>query len=53
MYREWITQLHTYVPAFRILAKGYLANTLMKPDTLQEILTEVKIHCLLPTQIIP
>ena len=43
MYSELITQLHTYVSAIRILAKGYLPNTLIKPDGLQEILTEVKI----------
>ena len=42
MYRELITQLHIYVSAIRILAKGYLLNTLIKPDKLQEILTEVK-----------
>ena len=32
----------TYVSAIRILAKGYLPNTLIKPKRLQEILTEVK-----------
>ena len=42
LYRELTTQLHTYVPAIRILGKGYLPNTLIKPDKLQEILTEVK-----------
>ena len=42
LYRELITQLHTYISAIRILAKGYLPNTLIKPDKLQEILTEVK-----------
>ena len=42
LYRELMTQLHTYVSAIRILAKGYLPNTLIKPDKLQEILTEVK-----------
>ena len=42
MCRELITQLHTYVSAIRILAKGYLPNTLIKPEKLQEILTEVK-----------
>ena len=42
LYRELITQLHTYVSAIRILAKGYLTNALIKPDKLQEILTEVK-----------
>ena len=42
MYRELITPLRTYVSAIRILAKGYLPNTLIKPDKLQEILMEVK-----------
>ena len=42
LYRELITQLHTYVSAIRILVKGYLPNTLIKQDKLQEILTEVK-----------
>ena len=43
LYRELITQLHTYVSAIRKLAKGYLPNTLIKPKMLHEILmTEVK-----------
>ena len=42
LYRELITQLHTYVSAVRVLVKGYLPNTLIKPAKLQEILTEVK-----------
>ena len=42
LYKELITQLHTYVSAIRILMKGYLPNTLMKPAKLQEILSEVK-----------
>ena len=42
MYRELITQLHTYISAIRILDKGYLPNTLIAPRKLQEILTEVK-----------
>ena len=42
LYRKLITQLHTYVSAIRILAKGYLPNTLIKPNQLQEILTQVK-----------
>ena len=42
LYRELITQLHDYVSAIRVLAKGYLPNTLIKPAKLQEILTEVK-----------
>ena len=42
LHRELFTQLHTYVSAIRILAKGYLPNTLIKPGKLQEILSEVK-----------
>ena len=42
LYRELITQLCTYVSAIRILAKGYLPNTLIKPNELQENLTKVK-----------
>ena len=34
--------MHTYISAIRILAKGYLPNTLITPKKLQEILTEVK-----------
>ena len=42
LYRELITQLCTYVSAIRVLVKGYLPNTLIKPAKLQEILSEVK-----------
>ena len=42
LYRELITQLCTYVSAIRILAKGYLPNTLVKLKMLQEILNEVE-----------
>ena len=42
LYRELISQLHTYISAIRILANGYLPNTLITPKKLQEILTEVK-----------
>ena len=42
MYRELITQLCTCISAIRILAKGYLPNTLITPRKLQEILSEVK-----------
>ena len=42
MYRVLTTKLHTYVSAIKILAKGYLPNTLITPKKLQEILTEVK-----------
>ena len=37
-----ITQLHTYISAIRVLAKGYLPNTLITPKKLQKILLEVK-----------
>ena len=42
MYRELITQLHTYVSVIRILAKGYLPNTLIKLEKFHKIVTEVK-----------
>ena len=42
LYRELITQLHTYVSGSRVLAKGYLPNTLLTPKKLQRILAEVK-----------
>ena len=42
LYRNLITQLCTYISAIRILAKGYLPNTLITPKKLQEILTEFK-----------
>ena len=52
LYRELVTQLHTYVSAIRVLAKGYLPNTLIRLTKLQEILIEVKKkHYKLLTQI--
>ena len=42
LYRELTTQLHTYISAIGILAKGYLPNTLITPKKLQEILSQVK-----------
>ena len=42
LYRELITQLHTYASAIRVLAKGCLPNTLITPRKLQDILAEVK-----------
>ena len=42
LYRELITQLHAYISAIRILAKGCLPNSLITPKQLQEILSEVK-----------
>ena len=34
LYRELITQLCTYISAIRVLAKGYLPNTLITPKKL-------------------
>ena len=42
LYRELIAQLCTYASAIRVLAKGYLPNTLLTPVKLQEILVEVR-----------
>ena len=42
LYRELVTQLQTYVSAIRVLAMGYLPNTLITLTKLQEILIEVK-----------
>ena len=42
LYRELITQLHIYASAIRVLAKGYLPNTLITPVKLKEILNKVK-----------
>ena len=42
LYRELVTQLHAYVSAIRVLAKGYLPNNLLTPRKLQGILAEVK-----------
>ena len=42
VYDEFITQLHIYVKAIRILAKGYLPNSLITPYKLQEIINLVK-----------
>ena len=42
LYRELITQLCTYASTIRVLAKGYLPNTLITPRKSQEILAEDK-----------
>ena len=53
LYRELMAQLHKNISAIRILAKGYLPNTLITPKKLQEILTQVlRDHCISLTQII-
>ena len=42
LYRQLISQLHIYASAIRILAKGYLPNTLVTLFKLKEILSEVR-----------
>ena len=42
MYKEFITQLHIYATAIRILAKGYLPISLITPLKLKEILNAVR-----------
>ena len=42
LYRELITQMFIYASAIRVLAKGYLPNTLITPVRLKEILKEVR-----------
>ena len=42
LYRELIYQLHIYASVIKILAKGYLPNTLVTPFKLKEILSEVR-----------
>ena len=43
LYKEFITQLHIYAAAIRVLAKGYLPISLISPLKLKEILIEVYI----------
>ena len=45
LYRGLMSQLCIYATAIRILAKGYLPNTLVTPSKLKEILTEVRKSC--------
>ena len=42
LYKKLISQLCMYTSAIRILVKGYLPNTLITPEKLQEILHEVR-----------
>ena len=42
MYKEFITQLHIYAYAIRILAKGHLPISLITPLKLKEILNAVR-----------
>ena len=43
LYKEFITQLTIYAAAIRVLAKRYLANLIITPLKLKEILNEVEI----------
>ena len=43
LYKEFITQLHIYAAAIRLLAKGYLPILLVTPLKLKDILSEVRI----------
>ena len=43
LYKEFITQLHIYAAAIRVLAKGYLPISLITPLKLTDILSEVRI----------
>ena len=42
LHRELITKLHSYVSAAKVLAKGYLPNSLLTPKKLQRILADFK-----------
>ena len=44
LYRELISQLHIYASAIRILANGYLPNTLVTLFKLKENHSEVRKH---------
>ena len=52
LYRELITQLHTYISAIRVLAKGYLPNTLITPKSYKKFYYKSKTHYPPQTQII-
>ena len=50
-YNEFISQLHIYAKAVRILAKGYLPISLITPLKLHEILNSIKEMLTKPIQI--
>ena len=52
LYRELIAQLCIYVSTIRILAKGYLPNTLLTPKVCREFCQRLRDHCISPIQII-
>ena len=53
LYRELITQLHSYVSAIRVLTKGYLPTTLLTPRKLQEFWQRSRNHFNILIQTIP
>ena len=53
LYRELVAQLHTYVSAIRVLAKGYLPNTLLTPKNYKEFWQRSRNHFTALIQIIP
>ena len=42
MYEKFISQLHMYANAIRVLLKGYLPISLLPPMIMYEILNKVK-----------
>ena len=53
LYRELTTQLHTYVSAIRVLAKGFLPNTLLTPKSYKVFWQKLRSHFTTLIQIIP
>ena len=53
LYRELITQLGTYVSAIRVLAKGYLPNTVLTLRSYKLFWQRLRSHFTTLTQIIP
>ena len=50
LYKELISQLCIYANSIRILAKGYLPISLIKPSKLREMLNNVKLQYRKQTQ---
>ena len=53
LYRELITQLHSYVSAIRVLTKGYLPTTLLTPKNYKEFWQRSRNHSNILIQTIP
>ena len=43
LYKEFITQLHIYAAAIRVLAKGYLPISLLTPLKLEDIVVKLEL----------